>query len=182
MLTLTGTGFEKLIVQMAGYYKRDGVAHISRAGVQAVRNKDEWVVIPSLPDFEGVLAPRGSQIVFDCKVCSQASFDLSKYRADTKGSRSRQLKHMLERADFGSQCFFLIHWNPRAGKTFQQPAETVAFPVHASMEFWKSFERGEVRSIARADCQEHGWPVKWGTVTGGRTLRPLFLEALPETV
>lgn len=180
MIKLTGTALEKLVVQMAGYYKRDGSAHISRAGVQAVRNKDEWVVIPSLPDFEGVFAPRGNQIIFDCKVCSQASFDLSKYRSDTKGSRSRQLRHMLERSQFGSVCFFLIHWNPRSGKTFHQPAETFAFPVHAGMLFWQCFERGEVRSLTREDSKEYGWPVKWGTVSGGRTLRPLFLEAIPD--
>lgn len=177
MESLTGSELEKLVVERGLEYRKAKQAHISRCGVQAVRTKDEWQVIPSLPDFEGVDWV-GHQFIFDCKVCSQASFDLSKYRSDVKGARSRQLKHMLERAEFGVRCCFLLHWNERAGKTFRLPAETFAFPISGRMEFWQAFERGEVRSITREDCAELGIRVEWSTLGAGRKPRPGFLAAI----
>lgn len=177
MLRLTGTEFEKLVVERCLEYRRDRLAHISRCGVQAVRTKDGWQVIPSLPDFEGVDSS-GRQFIFDCKVCSQPSFDLSKYRSEIKGARSRQLRHMLERAAFSCQCFFLLHWNARNGKTFSLPAETFVFPVSFSSEFWQSFERGETRSITRDDCVACGSRCEWNTRAAGRKPRPDFLAAV----
>lgn len=177
MDSLTGSELEKLVVDRGLEYRRDKRAHISRCGVQAVRTKDEWQVIPSLPDFEGVDWV-GHQFIFDCKVCSQASFDLSKYRSDVKGARSRQLKHMLERAEFGVRCFFLLHWNARAGKTFTLPAETFAFPISGLLDFWQAFERGEIRSITREHCSDLAIRVAWTTIGAGRKPRPDFLAAV----
>ncbi len=147
MESLTGSELEKLVVERGLEYRKAKQAHISRCGVQAVRTKDEW-------HFEGVDWV-GHQFIFDCKVCSQASFDLSKYRSDVKGARSRQLKHMLERAEFGVRCCFLLHWNERAGKTFKLLSETFAFPISGRMEFWQAFERGEAGIHAAKVAHSH---------------------------
>jgi penicillin-binding protein-related factor A (putative recombinase) len=176
-MAITGSELEKLVVERGQEYRREKRAHISRCGVQAVRTKDEWQVIPSLPDFEGV-DWIGHQFIFDCKVCSQASFDLSKYRSDVKGARSRQLRHMLERAEFGVRCFFLLHWNERSGKTFKLQAKTFAFPISSRLEFWTAFERGEIRSITREHCSDHGIEVQWNVLGSGRKPRPDFLIAV----
>lgn len=171
---LNGKELEAIVKERAVEYKNMRLAHITACGVQAVRSKDEWMILQSLPDFEGVTA-FATQFVFDCKVCSQASFGLSEYRADTKGSKSRQLKHMMERARYGVPCFFLMHWNSRAGATFSQPAETFLFPIDSTIEFWQAFERAETRSITRVDCQNYGVECKWNIYGKGWKLRPDIL-------
>ena len=171
---LTGKELEEVVKERAVEYKNMRLAHISACGVQAVHTGDEWTILKSLPDFEGVTS-FATQFIFDCKVCSQASFDLTKYRSEIVGSKARQLKHMLERARFGVPSFFLMHWNSRAGKTFKEIAETFIFPIDSQMEFWQAFERAETRSITRKDCHNHGVECKWNIYGQGRKPRPDIL-------
>lgn len=175
---LKGADLEQLVVQRAEKYRAAGMADVKRYGVQAVRTKEEWQVIRSKPDFEGVV-PGAYQFIFDCKVESGASFDLSRYRDDVKGPKRRQLNHMFERASYGVRCFFLIHWNARELATKSEPAITWAFPVHARMHFWVAFLDGEVRKITRSDCAEFGRLIPW-TLFGerDRSPQPDFLAAI----
>lgn len=179
---LTGKEFERILVARHDEYRKYGHASVGRYGVQAVHTGDNQIVaIKSLPDFEGVSEWFGNRhIIFDAKVCSQASFNLSKYRElpGKSGDRRRQLTHMLERADFGSICFFLIHWNERELKKETIPAQTWMVPVSTSIEFWNRFERGEVKSLKLADCEEFGFEVVWKSFASGRTLRPDWLRKL----
>ncbi|MBL8815230.1 MAG: Holliday junction resolvase RecU [Planctomyces sp.] len=176
---LKGKDLERLVVELSSEYKRRKLAHITRCGVQAVRMKEDWQVIQSLPDFEGLLRD-GRQLIFDCKVCSQASFDLTKYRSETKGARARQLRHLLDRSEFGAICFFLLHWNQRTGKTFTQEAATFVFPVIEGSDFWESFRSGETRNINRKDCETYGDRVRWQSSERGRKERPDFVATILE--
>ncbi|MCR9294651.1 MAG: hypothetical protein NXI32_18190 [bacterium] len=174
---LTGTEFERLVDYRLSKYRDSGLADVRRAGVQAIHTPDGWQVIPSRPDFEGPTI-RG-HVDFDCKVCSQASFSLDKYRAGEKTNRRRQLKHLYERARYGVRCFFLLHWNERRLETKYEPAITYMFPVHEEMDIWQKFERAEVKSLKRSDCEEYGTIVPW-TCFGarGRRLEPDILAVL----
>lgn len=177
----TGAKFEALVKERCVQLQMLGLAHITRYGVQAVRSSDAWMVIQSLPDFEGVTRD-GRQTIFDTKVCSQSSFSLDKYRMETKGSRARQLKHMLERSQFGVRCFFLIHWNERVLTTRTEPPMTYAFPVAMNHRFWDSFLAGEVKAIRRADCEAYGHRIEWNVATSNdRKRRPDALAAVLET-
>ena len=180
---LKGKELEVLVKERAVEYLAMQLADITSCGVQAVPigtdpdGKLKWQVIKSLPDFEGVTS-FAVQFVFDCKVCSQASFNLAKYREETRGERSRQLKHMLKRSRFQVPCFFLLHWNSRVLTTFCEPAETFLFPIDVNMEFWQSFDRGEKRSITREDCRTYGVECKWSIYGNGRKPRPDLLPAV----
>lgn len=175
---LTGKAFEDIIVPRLATLKTQRLACIDRPGVHAItirRFEDGTVqarLIASLPDFQGVFGRPGREVIFDLKVCSQPAFDLSKYRIETRGARSRQLRHMLDRSQFGSVCFFLIHWNERKLKTKFEPAITYAFPVCESSDFWNGFEAGTEKSIRRTHCETHGVEVPWTTVGQERTARP----------
>lgn len=178
---LTGGKFEALVKERCVQLQTLGLAHITRYGVQAVRSSDVWHVIPSLPDYEGVTR-NGRQVIFDCKVCSQSSFALKEYRMETNGSRSRQLKHMLDRSRFAVRCFFLIHWNERQLTNRRFPAETFAFPIGNSHRFWDAFLAGEVKAIRRQDCETYGHRIPWTLATSSdRKPRPDVLAAVLET-
>jgi penicillin-binding protein-related factor A (putative recombinase) len=178
---LTGAKFEAIVKERCVQLKNLRLADIGRYGVQAVRTGDAWQVMQSLPDFEGVTR-EGRQAIFDAKVCSQSSFALDKYRPDTKGSRSRQLRHMLDRSEFGVRCFFLIHWNERQLTTRKEPAITYAFPVELWHPFWRSFLAGEIKSIKRTDCETFGHAIAWNHVSStDRKLRPDILAAVVQT-
>ncbi len=174
---LTGATFERLITARNAEYFRYGQAHVVKCGVNAVRTKREWLVIPSYPDFEGVTSG-GRQFVFDAKVCSQSSFALDKYRNETRGARARQLRHMLHRSRFAVPAFFLLHWNPRQLTTRRLPAATYAFPVSGQLEFWQQFAAGAVRSLSRQDCTELAVPVAWTCAGRSGTPRPDYLTAI----
>jgi penicillin-binding protein-related factor A (putative recombinase) len=180
---LTGKEFEKLVVEQAAIYEEKGIACIGRYGVQANMapkkipdggRQFETVMIQSLPDFEGIRMG-GSHITFDAKVCSAASFAWAKYRSETRGARSRQLRHMLKRSRFGADCYFLIHWNERVLKAKTIPAATYAFPVDYRMEYWDKVESMEVKSLTQEDCQSLGRLVEWNKTDRGTKFRPLFL-------
>lgn len=182
---LTGSEFEAIVEKRCLKYMEAGVAHVRKYGVQAVYTKfagpnrePGWQILQSKPDYEGVIHG-ARQFIFDCKVESGASFDLGRYRDETNGPKRRQLNHMLERAEYGVRCFFLIHWNARELKTKSEQAITYAFPVHPKMPFWVAFMAGETKSISRHDCSEFGVLIPW-TLFGerDRSLQPDFIAAL----
>tara|TARA_R100001129_G_scaffold10057_1_gene6843 strand:- start:5744 stop:6256 length:513 start_codon:yes stop_codon:yes gene_type:complete len=164
----TGKQFEDVIARWARSLGVNG--SVGRYGVQAVHTGGDRgiVAIKSLPDFEGILTGSTRQYIWDCKVCSQASFDLGPYRDKKK----RQLQHMLDRSRFGASCAFLIHWNRRELKTKVEPGITYWFPVSEAMPFWRDFQAAEVRRITREDCYCYGTEVGWA----GK--KPLLLQTL----
>jgi penicillin-binding protein-related factor A (putative recombinase) len=151
------------------------VAALGEAFRAGKASADSWRPLQSLPDFEGVLAPSGRQFIFDAKLCSAASLDLH-----ISHVAERQLRHLRKRDRFGAICFFLIHFPERALKKTTDPAQTWAFPVSAEHPFWQAFDRGEVKRITRADCEEYAVAVPWNTLPGGRTPRPDILAAVQE--
>jgi len=183
--SMTGKDLENAVKERATEYKESGSAHVTACGVQTVMigvdsaGRPLWQRIKSLPDFEGVNS-FGQQFIFDCKVCSAASFGLSDYREETRGEKSRQLKHMFERSQFGVPCFFMMHWNTRKLKTFSEDHATYLFPINQQSEFWQGFLRAEIRSITRRDCEELGAVIDWNTFGSGRKPRPDFLAAMSD--
>ncbi len=117
----------------------------------------------------------GSHIIFDAKVCSQASFPWDKYRSITRGARARQLKHMLKRSRFGARCFFLFHWNERLLKTKSVSARTFVVPVRHDDDYWTKVEMAEIKSLTRDDCFSIGVEIPWEATDRGFKLRPNFL-------
>ena len=183
---LDGRRFEQLTQSRVDALKEQKVAHFGRYGVQCSilqTNHDGTVqaqVMSSLPDFEGVYKG-GHQAIWDCKVCSQASFPLNSYRdkVGSKGKR-RQLTHMLERASHGVVCFFLIHWNERALKTRTDAPFTCAFPVHPYHPFWSAFEMGEEKSINRTHCEMFAPTIEWSTWGREQIARPDVMMAITQ--
>lgn len=184
---IDGKELEAAVVARLAVYKARGAADIGRYGVQATVERDptsptgvRYQLHRSLPDFEGVL-PDGRQLMWDCKVCSQASFSLSAYVwGGTKSkAKSRQLRHMLDRSMYRVPCYFCIHWNARSGKTFSTDPETWLFPVCIRMPFWEAFLRSEEKSIQRQHCIDFGTRVYWNKLKKlERSYRPDVLEAI----
>lgn len=165
--------FEKVCAYRMEREEKDGVATMTRYGVQASMLDGKWIPITSLPDFEGVLPPDGHQFVFDCKVCSQASFPLD----DDKFKR-RQFRHMVTRSRFGATCFLLIHFTERVLKQRTDEAMTVAFPVAIDHPFWEQFDRGEVKRISRLDAEQYGFRIEWSVKQGCRKESPDIVAAV----
>lgn len=162
---------------LADMTDRDQVETVLREVVwKAEQAKDGWRPLQSLPDFEGLLPPRGMAFCFDAKVCGEATFPL---REDST-TASRQLRHMLERDQFGATCFYAIHFTERKLARAFQPAETWAFPVSLKLEFWQAFERGEQKRISREDCREYGAEVEWNCLPGKKKDTPDIVMAIYE--
>lgn len=179
---LTGKDLERETLAAIAKLEDANIGAFSRYGVQAVRTKDDWQILQSLPDFEGVIA--GRQYIWDCKACSQASFDWLPYRSETRGSKSRQLRHMLKRSRFGARCGFLMHWNERQLTKRIIPAKTYWIPIDHDSQYWADVDGGVVRSMSLADCGLIGVEIPW--VVEGRDRKPkldlrwLFTFALQE--
>lgn len=155
---MTGKEFEAILARQCSAYRTQSKACIGRYGVQAIRTSPQDIItIKSLPDFEGLVPGLQNQIIFDAKVCSQASFDLSPFR----NRKRRQLEHMLERSRYGAVCGFLIHWPAREMKTKSVPVATWWFPVKYGHPFWDAFETAEIRRLNRADCEAYGTAITW---------------------
>ena len=181
---LTGKALEQILVARHNEYKQANLASIGRYGVQCTQigpNRSDIVQIKSLPDFEGLKREKhyefGRHVIFDSKACSQASFNLNEYRKESKGSKRRQLTHVLARSEYGAICFFLIHWNDRKLATKHEPPETFAFWIHSDSDFWLSFEAGEIKSFNRRHCVDYGTPIVWNRLGRARTSRPDWLAA-----
>lgn len=143
---------------------------MGRYGVMSVFIGGNWMPVPSLPDFEGVLQG-GRQFVFDVKVCSQASYALS---GGTSKSFKHQYKHMQRRAKFGVLCFLLMHFNARKMKTKEDPAFTIMLPIYDTQPLWEAYERGEQKSITRQEAELYGIPVNWHTPGQSKVLPDIY--------
>jgi penicillin-binding protein-related factor A (putative recombinase) len=179
-----GKKFEEITLQRLKKIEDRGEGCFGRYGVQFAvtgRNPDGTAtghVMQSLPDFEGVLSPTGRHVIWDNKVTSQASFDLSPYRMSTKGKKRRQFEHMMRRSVSGAICGFLIHWNERETKTRKDKAITYWLPIHASMRLWREFDCGELKTLRRDHCEAHGYEVEWNKYERERKYRPDLLGVL----
>lgn len=179
-----GKDFEDLLLQRAAHEEKRGVLTMGRYGVQVSIIKGEWRPVPSLPDFDGVLAD-GRQFIIEAKVCAGASFELRKDKL-----KPRQVAHMLTRSAFGVPCFVLIHFNERKLVRTSAPAFTVAIPVNDSLPFWRAFVDAHAvakrtkqpvepqGSISREIALRIGVEVNWNVAPGCRTLTPDFAAIL----
>jgi penicillin-binding protein-related factor A (putative recombinase) len=175
--TLKGREFEELL--LAGAARCPAIT-MSRYGVQTMVGKDgKLLAVPSLPDFEGVAAPDGWQFIIEAKVSASASFPLEPGKI-----KPRQVRHLLDRSRYGVACFVLIHWCERRGKTFHEPAETIALPVCERLTFWQEFldAAAEAKrsknpfkspgSISREYAAKIGQRVEWTCPKGSRKHLP----------
>lgn len=149
---------------------------LSRYGVQGVTFGGKTILVPSLPDLEGVLAPSGRQFIIECKVVSGASFPL----ADDH-FRQRQFAHLEKRARFGALCFVLIHFNERKLATKHDAAMTVAVPVSPLMCFWDNYASGAIRSLSRGEAASIGYIVPWAIPPRCRKALPDLMSFLAPT-
>lgn len=176
---LTGKKLEQLILLDARWRMEREEFHLSRYGVQATimgkpGNPEAQVrVLRSLPDFEGIL-PGGRQFIFESKVCSGASFQLS----DKTHFAERQLSHLLARSALGAISGILVHFSQRILKTRTYPPATYLFPVLNALSFWEEFSRGEVKSLPRVACEEYGIRVLWWKPAKCKQFRPDLLTAI----
>lgn len=164
--TLKAKEFEELLLEAARRQAKDGMLTMSRYGVQVALISGDWQPVPSLPDFEGVVAG-GRQFICEAKVVSQPSFRMRK-----EFLKPRQVSHMLERSRFGVPCFLVVHFNERIGKTFHDAAETIALPVDDSWSIWPDYLAGEpVSPISRDMARRHGTKLDW--TAPGKAKKPL---------
>jgi penicillin-binding protein-related factor A (putative recombinase) len=166
---LTGRGFEKLISKEAARLLALGWADIGKYGVQCTHLGDKVIPMASLPDYEGVMNGLPKQVIFDAKVCSQASFPLNPYTE--KKNKAKQIRHMRKRSRFGCTCGLMMHWNERVLKTRTDRPVTWWFPVDDGV-FWRKFDSGEKKSITREDCAEYGFRVYWHKPGRTKTVVP----------
>lgn len=170
--SLQGKEFENLILEAAKREESKGTLTLCRYGVQGVTFNGKTILVPSLPDMEGVLAG-GRQFIVEAKAVAGASFPLN-----DDHFRDRQYAHLAKRARFGSLSFILIHFAHRTLASKIDPAVTVAFPVDPRMPFWASYEAGETRSLSRDIAQEIGQRVAWVTPPRCRKALPDLLSFL----
>lgn len=178
-ITLKGREFESLLLDAAAREEKAGRLTMGRYGVQVAHKGAEMIAMDSLPDFEGVLAPAGCQFIIEAKVAAGPSFPLEPGKI-----KPRQVRHMLERSRFGVACFVLIHWTERRGKTFHEPAETIALPVCERLGFWQQFLAAAAEakrtkapfkspgSISRDMASRIGKRVDWTCPKGSRKHLP----------
>jgi penicillin-binding protein-related factor A (putative recombinase) len=178
--SLTGREFQAICKDRCGEYKKIGIATVSEYGVQGVFADGKWMPIQSYPDFEGV-SVSGHQFMFDAKVCSGSSFALGPYRQDTRAPKTRQLRHMRNRAAFNVPAFFLIHWNERQLKKATYEPQTFIFAIEDN-EFWDDFDAARSLSITREDCDRWGVKVAWNILGKSRTYRPDFFPPVQERI
>lgn len=160
---LKGKEFEELVLFRGRKLEAAGILSLGRFGTTVSMMRDPYTQemklqpMPSLPDFDGCIAPTGRQLIIETKVCSQASYPL----LNTAQKNPKQIDYMMLREKFGALCYLLIHFNGRSLVKMQVPAETYAIPVIGSMELWRLFDAGVIKSITREDAALHGIPVPW---------------------
>lgn len=163
MNKLNGKEFEALLLERASHLEDEGILNLRRYGVQAMMvadkftGKAEWMIIKSFPDFTGVIAPHGRELIMEAKVCSDASYPL---RSTDKKNR-KQITHMLERARFGSLCYLIIHFNERVLMRRTDEAVTVALRVRDEEIIWREYEYCQRHTINREEALMHGTIVPW---------------------
>jgi penicillin-binding protein-related factor A (putative recombinase) len=171
----SGKDFEELMLSEAGRLENQKLLTMNRYGVMVVNIKGEWMPVPSLPDFEGVLST-GQQFITEAKVCTQPSFRIQKDKL-----KHKQVAHMLNRSRFNVKCFLTVHFNERLGSTFYDAPFTVAVPVKHSKdggwEVWEQFaaekdKKKEFPSLTRELAREIGIEIPWHIPPRCTTLRP----------
>ena len=178
--TLGGNGkeLEELLMNEAKRLEKEGILTMGRYGTMVSMVDDAWLPVPSLPDFEGVRSS-GRQFIIEAKVCSQPSF-----RIQSDKIKQKQLRHMLKRSRFNADCYVLIHFNARLGRTFYEPAFTVAMPILDGAGGWAAGwaqfaeckeKDTEFPGLTRQLAQELGIPVKWHIPPRANKLRPDLL-------
>lgn len=183
--SLKGKEFETLILEAAKREEASGGLTLSRYGVKGITLADKrTILVPSLPDFEGVLAG-GRQIILEAKVWSKKSFQI-----DPMFIKVTQVSHMLTRSRFGVLCYLVIHFTKSSGKTYIDPAITVAIPVTDQFPIWQQFldaaaaakaageKLGTFASISRDEAQDMGQLVPWRIPKGCRKALPDLLSFL----
>ena len=175
-------GFEELLMTEATRLDAQNILTMSRYPVASVMLPGSKFPIqkPSLPDFEGVF-PGGRQFVIEAKVCSQASFPVTKAKLKPK-----QIRHMLTRSRFGVPCFLLIHFNAREGKTFRDEPFTVGIPVmrvvDGGVPLWEEYavdpKGGYSGVITRDAARAMGTVMEWHTPKQCRSPRPNLQQFL----
>jgi len=163
MEPLKGKEFEALILFRASKLEETKLLSLCRYGVQAMMIKNpatgalETKTIPSLPDFDGCIAPDGRQLIIEAKVCSQSSYSI----LSNDKKHPKQLDHMLLRSEFGALCYLLIHFNGRVLVRQTIEPVTYAIMVRHDSHFWRMYQAGQVKSIAREDAALWGIEVPW---------------------
>ena len=177
---LSGSDFEDLVKARCETLQQREIAAIGKYGVKVRFDAavNAYRPIRSLPDFEGVCGPHATQVIFDCKVESGASFCLAKYRIADMQPKALQLRHMYVRSSFGAVCFFLIHFNARELKLKSVEAKTYAMPVHRNHPFWERFEQRDEKSIGMKQLEEYAILVPWTRLGSERTFRPDIMVAI----
>jgi hypothetical protein len=182
---LKGSEFEQLLKEAAAKEEKAGSLTMDHYGVTLSVQNGVTMGIQSKPDFEGVLAG-GRQFVFEAKVCSGASFPMTKDKI-----KPRQISHMLKRSRFGVPCFLLIHFTARNLVKSSTPATTIAIPVSDADPRWQRFvdayatmKREKANkvdpqgSISRDEAQDMGQLVPWTIPKGCRKALPDLLSFL----
>ncbi|MFT3992418.1 MAG: Holliday junction resolvase RecU [Luteolibacter sp.] len=170
--SLKGKEFETLLLDAAKRAEAGGMLTLSRYGVQGVTFGDKTILVPSFPDFEGVLYG-GRQIIIEAKCCKGPSFEMR----DDK-FKGRQYAHMKRRSTFGALCFLVIHFAERNLANKRDPGMTVAVPVDGKMPFWKAYEAGEALSLSRDTALSIGVIVPWVAPKGCRKALPDLMHFL----
>lgn len=181
---IKGKEFEALVLFRARELEKLGILTMGRYGVNVVMmndpvtHKPAWQPIPSLPDFEGILAGSGRQIILEAKVCSQASYPI----AATGKKNPKQIDHMLLRSRFGALCFLLIHFNSRQLLRKSDEAATYAIPVRPDDHFWLEYVNCGRRTLNRQEAEMYGVSVPWNQYSARSTkLTPDLTQLLPST-
>lgn len=161
---LTGAQFEELVLFRGRQMNEAGQWDMGRYGVQVsmMAGPDGKLVtqpLKSLPDFEAAIPPLGRQVIFEAKVCSGASYPIS---AENE-RKSRQLRHLCNRARMGCLCYLLVHFNERALKRKVEEPFTVALPIDPDSELLQDVFRGGTKTLSRSEAMLYGRPIPWTT-------------------
>ncbi|MCE5310475.1 MAG: hypothetical protein LLG20_22790 [Acidobacteriales bacterium] len=174
---LSGKEFETALMDAAKRHEAEGALTMGRYGVQAMHlGKDKVITVPSLPDFEGVLAT-GRQFIIEAKAVAGSSLPLK-----SDHFRGRQYAHLAKRSEFGASCWLAIHFSARRLVNSIQPAMTLAVPVDRSMPFWQAYETGETATLHRDTAHQIGSVIPWRIPKGCRKPLPDLVALLwPES-
>lgn len=181
---LKGSEFEKLLMDSAAREESSGLLTMGRYGVDGVIVQGKTLLVPSKPDFEGVLAT-GRQFIIEAKSWQKKAFEINPAFIKVK-----QVSHMLKRSSFGVPCYLLIHFAERRGVNFIDPAITVAIPINDQRPLWQNFidaaaaakadgkKLGGFATISRDEAQDIGQLVPWRIPKGCRKALPDLLSFL----
>lgn len=97
-----GEALEQTLALLHTRYRADRLANVWHSGTRARKAGDEWVPLPSRPDWGGEMWPTGRAIVFDSKSCLDDT-----YRHDIK-RRAHQLIDIWDAYQAGAVAGILV--------------------------------------------------------------------------